>query len=111
MPRERISIAPTAGSSRMVTRPSETLSADRVLTVAELEQFQAVTFASGAARNLDLPAEGACAGSFLFIRNAFTAAFALTVRNPAAGTVLSLAQNKSGLVWCDGTTWHGVAGA
>jgi hypothetical protein len=111
MPREAIAIAPTGRASRMTVRASESLTADRVLTVAEIEQWQAFVFAPTAARNLDLPAEAASAGAYLFIYNASGGAFALTVRNPAAATVATVAQNKAAAVFCDGTTWRAMVGA
>ena len=111
MPRERIATWPSDRASRVTVRASESLAADRVLTVAEIEQFQAFVFAPTAASNLDLPAEAASAGAYLYVYNAAGGAFSLTVRNPAAATVLVVAQNKAAIFFCDGTTWRGLAGA
>tara|TARA_R100000008_G_scaffold38238_2_gene21795 strand:+ start:1439 stop:1891 length:453 start_codon:yes stop_codon:yes gene_type:complete len=60
--------------------------------------------------NLDLPAEALCTGLLLFIFNSANAAEDIVVRNDAAGTILTIEQNESGLVYCDGTTWRGLVG-
>jgi hypothetical protein len=112
MPREAIAIAPTGRASRMSVRANEVLSATRVITWDEMERFQAFAFdANGAARNVDLPAEAASAGAYLWILNTAAGAFSLTIRNPAAGTVTTLLQGKAAMVWCDGTTWRAMTGA
>jgi hypothetical protein len=107
MPREAIAIAPTGRASRMSVRANEVLSGARVITVDEVERFQAFAFdANGAGRNVDLPAEAACAGAYLFITNTAAGAFSLTIRNPAAATITTVAQNDAALVYCDGTAWR-----
>lgn len=108
MPREAIAIAPTGRASRMSVRPAETLSGGRVITVAELETWQAMFFDGGASiRTVDLPGEAASAGAFMWIVN-IGATAALTVRNPAAATVASVALSTGALLACDGTTWRKV---
>lgn len=112
MPREKIATWPTARASRFSAKALETLAGARVLTMDEIEAYNAVAFdPGGAARNLDLPAEEACAGVYLFIANKADAAEAITVRNDAAGTVTVISQSESALVWCDGTSWHAFTGA
>ncbi|HEV8653125.1 MAG TPA: hypothetical protein VG276_27965 [Actinomycetes bacterium] len=111
MPREKIATWPSDRASRVTVRASESLTADRVLTVAEIEQFQMFVFAPTAARNLDLPAEAASAGAYLFIYNASGGAFSLTVRNPAAATIATVAQNKAAILFCDGAAWRALVGA
>ncbi len=109
MPREHIAIWPQTRASRMNTKPLETLSAGRVITMDEVETYQAMIFdANGAARNLDLPVVGACQGVYLLLTNKTGAAFAITVRDAAAATVVILAQNKSALVWSDGVSWQSI---
>lgn len=112
MPREAIAIAPTGRASRMSVRANEVLSAGKVLTPADLDTWQAVALdANGAGRNVDLPAEAVSAGAYLYIINTAGGAFSLTVRNPAAATVATVAQGKAAMVWCDGTTWRTMTGA
>lgn len=107
MAREKIA---TAGStaSRFPIKPSESLAADRVLSTAEIDQYQGFLFAPTAGRNLDLPAEEACKGVVLFIRNIAGGAYTLTVRNDAGGTVIALTQNQASLIFCDGVAWSEV---
>ena len=112
--REKIAIAPSDRASRQTVRPVEALSADRVLTLAEVEQWQTVAFSLAAARNLDLPPVGQCQGVYLHITNATAATFALTVRDAAAATVVAIpaaAVNRSAKVWCDGGRWYSLLGA
>jgi hypothetical protein len=113
--RERIAIAPTDRASRQTCRPVEVLAGARVLTIAEVEQWQAVAFdCSGAARTLDLPPVAQCAGVYLHITNATAATFALTVRDALGATVVAIpaaAVNRSAKVWCDGARWFSLLGA
>jgi len=112
MAREKIATWPTARASRFSAKALETLTGTRVLTIAEVEAANAFALdPGGAARNLDLPAEEACTGAYLFIANKADAAEAITVRNDAAGTVTVIQQSESAFVWCDGTSWHAFTGA
>lgn len=109
MPREKIS---TAGSSasRFPIKPVEVLGAGRVLTVAEVDQYQGFLFdCNGAGRNLDLPVVAACKGVLLLIRNITGTAQTLTVRDAGSTTVIALTQNQSALIFCDGVAWSEVA--
>lgn len=89
----------------------EVLSADRVLTQAEVEDNNVFSFDPGAARNLDLPAEADCAGIVLYIFNAGAATEIITIRDDAAGTVCTPTTLESAIVWCDGVSWRGLVGA
>jgi hypothetical protein len=110
--RERIAIAPSGRSSRFAARTAETLAGARVITFDEVERYQAFAFdPGGAARNVDLPAEEACAGAHLWISNTADAAEVLTIRNDAGGTVVTPTQNEAAFVWCDGVRWYGSVGA
>jgi hypothetical protein len=113
--REKIATAPSDRSNRATARPVEVLAGTRVLSFDELERWQSVSFdCSGAARNLDLPAEELCSGVYLYVTNATNATHALTVRNDAAGTVVAIpaaSPNRSARLWCDGTTWRALLGA
>jgi hypothetical protein len=66
---------------------------------------------NGGAQNLDLPAEASFGTGHLFIVNTANAAEAITVRDDSgASTIVTLAQNESGWVYCDGTAWRGFVG-
>lgn len=110
--REKIATWPSARASRLSVKATETLAGARVLTVAEIEQYNAFAFdPGGSARNLDLPAEEVCQGVYLFVANKADAAEAITVRNDATGTVTVVGQSESCLLWCDGAAWHALTGA
>jgi hypothetical protein len=68
--------------------------------------------AGGGAATVKLPPEADCNGLVLYIVNTANAAETITVQNDAAGNpgngALSIAQNKSATVACDGTTWYAV---
>jgi hypothetical protein len=59
----------------------------------------------GAGRDVDLPAEESSAGEWFEITNGADAAEALTVKNDAGSTIVSLAQNEKTTVRCDGSDW------
>jgi len=112
MPTEDIAVRPSDKASRMTCRALETLTGNRTITVAEIEQYQAFAFdPGGAGRNVVLPPEAACKGVVLFISNKADAAEILTVQNDAAGTIVTPTQNEACMVWCDGTNWYGFVGA
>ncbi len=89
----------------------ETLSTDRVLTQAEVDDNNMFTFDPAAARNLDLPAEATSTGIMLFIHNAANAAEIITIRDDAGGTVCTPTQNETAIVMCDGVSWRGIVGS
>ena len=65
----------------------------------------------GGAIDLLLPAEADSEGLMFFIFNTADAAEAITVKEDGdTTTIITLDQNQSGLVVCDGTTWRGFIG-
>jgi hypothetical protein len=83
---------------------TETLAADRVLTVAEFQDYGVLNITPGAARNVDLPAATVLGGQQIIVRNAAQAAHTITLRLTGAGaTVATIDQNESALVYCHGT--------
>ena len=89
----------------------ETLGGTRVLTQAEVDDNNVLTFdPDGAVRNLDLPAEADCAGIVLYISNAGVVTEIITIRDDAAATVCTPDGAESAVVWCDGVSWRGLVG-
>lgn len=86
----------------------DTLAGD--LTVLETFSPLLVLDPGGSARNVDLPAEATSEGLIYLIVNTADAAEDITVRNDAAGTIVTVSQNEMALVVCDGTDWHGMVG-
>lgn len=111
MPRERIAIWPSDMASRINCKPLETLAANRVLTVDEVNQYQAFAFDPAAARDLTLPSEAECKGVILFISNQANAAEIISVKNDAGTAIVTPTQAEACVVWCDGTNWYGFVGA
>ncbi len=90
----------------------ETLAAHRTLTQAEVDESNMFSFdPGGSARNLILPAEATSAGIVLFINNTADAAEVITIQDDTPATVCTPTQNESAIVWCDGVSWFGLAGA
>lgn len=87
----------------------ETLSGTKVLTTTDptIQHLDP----GGAARNVDLPAEADSIGLVFIIANEADAAEIITVRNDAAGTIVTPTQGESAIVWCDGVSWRGIVGA
>jgi hypothetical protein len=110
--RERIATWPRGRANRFSVKPNETLTGARVITLAEVEKFQAMAFdPGGAGRNVDLPPAAQCAGVLLMISNTADAAEILTIRTSAGATIVTPTQAEACLVWCDGTAWYGLVGA
>lgn len=86
--------------------------ADTTLTVAQLAGAMFLTMTPTAARKVIMPAEGQSKGLILFINNLAGATHAINVRNSGDSTTqATVAAAKGGVVYCDGTTWRGIAGA
>lgn len=65
---------------------------------------------NGGAQILTLPAESASTGLLLVVFNAANAAEAITVEDDGTSTIVTLAQNEGGLLYCNGTAWRGFVG-
>lgn len=63
----------------------------------------------GAARNVDMAAEEAVGmeGKIWVIVNAADAAEVITIRNDAAGTIVTLTQNECAIIFVVGGVWKG----
>lgn len=63
-------------------------------------------------RKLILPAEASCTGLVYWISNLAPATNAIQVRNSGdSATVVSIGATKTGIVWCNGTSWYGLVSA
>lgn len=78
--------------------------ADTTLTVKSAP-IQVVVLT--AARNYTLPAAAQSPGLMFFFVNNSAGAFSVVVKDAGANTIATIAQNKRGIVWCDGTNWFG----
>lgn len=86
---------------------TETLTGNKTLLVTDyMLQF----LDPDGARTVTLPAEASSAGLVFIIANAAGGAEDITVQDDAPATVVTIGQNESGIVFCDGTTWHGMVG-
>jgi len=84
---------------------TEELSGNKTLVVTDyMLQF----IDPAGARNVTLPAEASSAGLMFIIVNTANAAETITVKDDAAGTVVTVAQNYRAICFCDGTTWYGM---
>jgi len=64
---------------------------------------------NGAAKDVLLPAEADSKNLVFIIRNIAAGAFAIVVKEDSdTTTIISLAQGKSAMVHCDGTTWRTI---
>jgi hypothetical protein len=90
-----------------------TATGDITLTAAQVaEQAIWVIDPGGAGRKVLLPAEADCEGYMLVIKNSADAAEILTVKDDAdAVTIVTPTQNETAILFCNGTTWLGIAGA
>ncbi len=79
--------------------------------VAGSPQMQSLD-CGGAGRTVLLPAEADSKGMFFFFSNWSDAAETLTVKEDSnTTTIITIAQAKGGIVWCDGTQWRGTISA
>ena len=70
--------------------------------------------ANGAGRNVLLPSESANDGKIMLINNPAAGAFSLTLQSSAGAGLspaVTVAQNKTAIVFCDGTAWRALNGA
>ena len=111
MPREHIAIDPLDWASRISHKLVETLGANRVITVDEVNRYNGFAFDPAGARDLTLPATAECAGVVLFISNQADAAEVITIKYAAGTAICTPTQNEAAIVWCDGVTWYGLVGA
>jgi hypothetical protein len=88
---------------------TETLGAAMTLLVADAE-YQFID-PGGAHRDVTLPAEADATGYRYYIFNTANAAENLVVKDDGGSTILTIAQNESGIVVCNGTVWKGLVGA
>lgn len=88
---------------------TEDLAATKTLVVTDAE-YQFLN-PDGAHRDVVLPAEASSTGYRYFIFNTADAAENLVVKDDGANTILTIAQNESGIVVCNGTVWKGMVGA
>jgi len=87
---------------------TETLSGNRTLLITDyMLQF----IDPDGARTITLPAEASSAGLVFIIANAAGGAEDITVQDDAPATVVTIGQNESAMVFCDGVTWFGMVGA
>lgn len=79
--------------------------------VAGSPQIQSLD-CGGAGRTVLLPAEADSKGLFFLFSNWSDAAETLTIKEDSnTTTIITVAQAKGGMVWCDGTQWRGVISA
>jgi hypothetical protein len=111
MPRERIAINPSDKASRISCKLVETLGANRVITVEEVNRYNGFAFDPAGARDLTLPPVAACKGVIIFISNQADGAEVITIKNAAGTAICTPTQNEAAIVWCDGVAWYGSVGA
>lgn len=61
-----------------------------------------------AGQDVTLPAVGVSKGLNFFIVNDSAGAFSYTVKNAGGSTIVTVAQSKRALVFCDGAAWYGI---
>lgn len=82
--------------------------AEKALAVTDLKSNVLFVDPNGASVDLLLPPEADCKGVILTIFNTADAAEVLTVKEDGDSTThITLAQNESGVVACNGTAWYG----
>lgn len=92
------------------TVDSRTLAGTLTLT-ADSAQLQSHD-CGGAGRTVLLPAEADSIGLFFIFGNWSDAAETLTVKEDSnTTTIITVAQAKGGIVWCDGIQWRGIVSA
>lgn len=108
---EEIEVLPVAslGVPARLASNTETLSGAKTLTISDAPlQF---LDPDGSNRDVNLPAEAVSDGLQFRIVNTAGGAEDLVVKDDGGSTILTITQNESGIVWCNGTTWGGLVGA
>ena len=96
-----------------VTRALQLIGGVRIATLAGNETWtranSQVGFldAGGSARTITLPAEEDNEGQVYWVTNTSDAAEDIVLQNDASATVITISQNESGIVGCDGSAWDG----
>ena len=114
MPREAIATWTTGRANRISVRAPEALTGNRVVTIDELERFQALVFnPSTTSRDVTLPPVAACQGVQVFIGNLGTTTGTLVVKDSGGTAIATVGPSAAGDVagaWflCDGTAWYGT---
>lgn len=86
----------------------ETLTGNKTLTI---DDARVQVLDPDGAKDVTLPAEALSAGDSFILVNAASGAEAITVKDDTPATVGSVAQNETGIFFCDGTTWRMIQGA
>lgn len=81
----------------------ETLTGNKTLAVSD--KICQKLDPGGSARDVTLPAEAAGESLGYIITNAADGAENLVVKNDGGSTIVTISQNESAMVVCDGTTW------
>ena len=63
----------------------------------------------GASRDVTLEAEAGCPGRVRWIVNAADADEDVVLKNDGGSTIVTIDQNESAVVYCDGTAWSLIA--
>lgn len=90
-----------------------TASGNITLTAAQVaEQTIWIIDPGGSGRTILLPPEADCKGLMLVVKNSADAAEVLTIKDDAdAVTIVTPTQNETAILFCNGVTWMGIAGA
>lgn len=88
----------------------EAMSAHKILTADDV-RLQILDPNDAAGRSVTLPAEAVSSGLDFLIHNAADGDETLTIKDDGGSTVCLVAQNETGYLYCDGTTWRGMVGA
>ena len=96
------------GGGQIVGPGTLAAAATTTLTVASAA-LQVGTPTAGV--QVNLPALASSKGLVFYIVNLAPATHAMTVKNPAAATIGSVAATKTGIFFCDGTAWYATIGS
>lgn len=95
----------TMGSAQAVGPEAPAATGTTTLTLASTAVQRCVPTA---AKDIVLPATASSKGLWFFICNDSAGAYTLTVKDAAATTIVSVAQNKRAMCFCDGSYWYGI---